>query len=247
MKARAAIRVAGIAAAPLLALLSPVSADARRAKPVPAAPPIQQAEPAPVAGTYDGSQTEMAATLELGEDGRYRYAMSYGAVDEFSSGTWTRKDGGVVLNSDPSTAPQFELLGTETGSAPQDAVRVHLEGLGNLPLSLFSVIVERGDGTSTTVDFSDAGVDIPVSPADGTISISLALPMYEIRGEPITVAQPAGKALYFAFHANDLGFKQFKDTLLFESDGMFLLERYDRQIVFRKVAAQTASAAPPAE
>lgn len=233
MKARAAILIPGIAAAPLLALLSPVCAAARQDAPV--AAPTEQAEPASVAGTYDGSQTEMAATLELGAEGRYRYALSYGAVDEFSSGTWARKDGGIVLNSDPSTPPQFELLGTENGSAPKDAVRVHLEGVGNLPLSLFSVIVERGDGTSATVDFSDAGVDIPVSPTDQVLSISLALPMYEIRGEPVTVPGPAGKALYFGFHANDLGFKAFKDTVLFESDGMFLLERYDRQIVFRRV------------
>jgi len=236
MKTRAAIRILGIAAAPLLALLSPVCAIGQQT----------QAEPVSAAGTYDGSQMEMAATLELGADGRYRYAMSYGAVDEFSSGTWARRDGGIVLNSDPTRAPQFELLGTETGSAPQDTVRVHLEGLGNLPLSLFSVIVERGDGTSTTVDFSDAGVDIPVSSTDEVLSISLALPMYEITGEPITVAQPAGKALYFAFHANDLGFKAFKDTILFESDGMFLLERYDRQVVFRRVPEQP-NATPPAE
>ncbi|HKT85401.1 MAG TPA: hypothetical protein VJQ77_04870 [Novosphingobium sp.] len=203
-----------------------------------------QTEAASVAGTYDGSQTEMAATLELGENGRYRYAMSYGAVDEFSSGTWARNDGGIVLNSDPSTPPQFELLGTETGSAPKGTVRVHLEGVGNLPLSLFSVIVERGDGTSATVDFSDAGVDIPVSAADETLSISLAMPMYEIRGEPITVPAPAGKAFYFIFHANDLGFKAFKDTILFESDGMFLLDRYDRQIVFRKVPERPDASFP---
>lgn len=220
----AAIRIIGIAAAPLLALLSSVSAVS------------QEAEPVSVAGTYDGSQTEVAATLELGADGRYRYAMSYGAVDEFSSGTWTRKDGGIVLNSDPSTQPQFELLGTEVGSGPADGLKIHLEGVGNLPLSLFSVIVERGDGTSMTVDFSGADVGIPVSSADQELSVSLALPMYETSSVPVAVPQPAGKALYFAFHANDLGFKAFNNTILFESDGMYLLERYDREIVFRRIA-----------
>lgn len=246
MKTRAAIRTLGIAAIVLLALPSPAPAAARKAPKAQAVAPPEQAGIASVTGTYDGSQTEMAATLELGEDGRYRYAMSYGAVDEFSSGTWTRTDGGIILNSDPSMPPQFELLGTEVNSAPKDTLRVHLEGLGNLPLSLFSVIVERGDGTSTTVDFSEAGVDIPVAPADGMLSISLALPMYEIRGEPVTVAEPAEKALYFAFHANDLGFRAFKDTVLFESDGMFLLERYDREIVFRKAAGEP-SALPETE
>lgn len=55
-----------------------------------------------------------------------------------------------------------------------------------------------------------------------------------MRGEAVVVSLPAGKVLYFTFHANDLGFKAFHNTALFESDGMFLLERYGREIVFRK-------------
>lgn len=222
MRARQ-IRNIATAAASLFVLLSPVAASA------------QQAEVASIAGTYDGSQTEIAATLELGADGRYRYALSYGAVDEFSSGTWVRQDGGILLNSDPSTPPQFELLGTEPGSGSRDAVTIRLEGTGSLPLPLFSAFVERGDGASSTMDFSEARLEIPVAPADQVLSISPALPMFEVRGEPLTVAQPAGKTLYFAFHANDLGFKAFDNATLFESDGMLLLERYDREIVFRRI------------
>jgi hypothetical protein len=209
-------------AALLLAFLSPVSVAA------------QQTEPPSLAGTYDGSQTEMAATLELGEDGRYRYALSYGAVDEFSAGTWTRQEGGIVLNSDPSSPSRFELLGTEDGSGAGDAVTLRLEGLGNLPPALFGAIVERGDGTSSAFDFSEQSLEIPVAEGDRVLSVSLALPMYEVRGEPVSVPDPAGKVLYFAFHANDLGFKAFDNALLFESDGLLLLERFGRDIVFRK-------------
>ncbi|GGB91712.1 hypothetical protein GCM10011494_07630 [Novosphingobium endophyticum] len=210
-------------AAPLLTLLSSAPALA------------QEAEPASVAGVYDGSQMEMAATLELGEDGRYRYALSYGALDEFSAGTWTRQEGGVVLDSDPSTPPRFELLGTERGSGAADVLTLRLEGTGNLPPQLFSAIVERGDGTTSELDFSEQGLEIPVAKGTSGLSIGFALPMYEVRGEPVTVPDPAGKVLYFAFHANDLGFKAFHEALLFESDGLFLLERFGREIVFRKV------------
>lgn len=231
MAGRAAILKSWVAAAPLLALLHPAPVAAKQE---PAAQEV--AEPASIAGTYDGSRTEMAAWLELGEDGRYRYALSYGAVDEYSTGTWARQDGGIVLNSDPSTPPQFELLGTEQGSGAPDAMTLHLEGNGNLPVSLFSAIVERADGTGTIADFSDGAIQIPVSDSDQLLSISLALPIFEVRGEPIPVPQPSGKSLYFAFHANDLGFKAFDHTGLFESDGMFLLERYGREITFRKVS-----------
>lgn len=213
-----------IAAALLAVLLSPVTTPAR------------QAEPEAIAGTYDGSQTEMAARLELGEDGRYQYLLSYGAVDEFSAGTWIGQEGGVVLTSDPANAPRFEMLGAEPGTGPQDKLTIRLEGTGNLPLSLFGAIVERGDGSSFTADFSDEGLAIPVSEGEQITSVSLALPMFEVRGEPVAVAQAAGNTLYFAFRPNDLGFKAFDHAVLPESEGVLLLERFGRDIAFRRIA-----------
>jgi hypothetical protein len=54
-------------------------------------------------GQYDGGQMELASALELTKDGHFRYIMSYGAVDEFASGTWTVANGMVML-----TVQQFE-------------------------------------------------------------------------------------------------------------------------------------------
>ena len=44
------------------------------------AAPVARA--ASLVGTYDGGQMEIAAGLELKADGRFRYALSYGALDE---------------------------------------------------------------------------------------------------------------------------------------------------------------------
>lgn len=218
-----AVQSIAIAAASLLALLSPPSARAR------------QAEPDTAVGTYDGSQTEMAAMLELREDGRYQYLLSYGAVDEFSAGTWTRQDGGVALTSDPAKAPHFEMLGAEPGTGPRDALAIRLEGTGNMPPALFSAVVKRGDGTEFSADFSEGGLTLPINEGEQVVSVSLALPMFELRGEPVTVTPAAGNTVYFAFHANDLGFKAFDHALLPERDGAFLLQRFGREIAFRKV------------
>lgn len=57
-------------------------------------------------GTYDGGQMEIAAGLELRADGRFRYALSYGALDEEAAGTWTVSGSQVLLTSDPSVAPR---------------------------------------------------------------------------------------------------------------------------------------------
>src|SRR5215472_17833262 len=63
-----------------------------------------------VVGTYDGHQMEIAAGLELEADGRFRYGLSYGALDEEATGKWTMSGVQVLLTSDPVTAPRFVLV-----------------------------------------------------------------------------------------------------------------------------------------
>jgi hypothetical protein len=53
--------------------------------------------PACLAGRYDGGQMELAAALELESGGRFRFALSYGALDELAQGTWRFAEGQVRL------------------------------------------------------------------------------------------------------------------------------------------------------
>ena len=55
-------------------------------------------------GTYDGHQMEIAAGLELKADGRFRYGLSYGALDEEAAGKWAMSGDQVLLTSDPVAA-----------------------------------------------------------------------------------------------------------------------------------------------
>jgi hypothetical protein len=188
------------------------------------------------AGTYDGNQMEMAARLVLGEDGRYRYALSCGAVDEFSSGTWTGEAAGVVLTSDPSLSPEFEYLGAEPGTGPADALTIRIEGPVTLPLSLFRVVATRADGSSFETAFENEALTIPVAPGADVTSVQLTLPMFEIAGDPVEIAQAAGNRLYFAFQPNDLGFTVFNRAVLPWVNDALVLERYGRTIEFRKLS-----------
>lgn len=218
----AAIRKIRVAAALLLML------------PQPACVAAQQADTVSAAGVYDGSQTEMAAGLELSADGRYRYGLSYGAVDEVSQGKRTSAEGGIVLNSDPSTPPQFELLDIEENSGSAGTLTLSLDGAG-LPLPLFSAVVEHADGTVSMLDFSEHGLEIQIPSSEGAVSVRLLLPIYEIQGEQSTISSPGEARLRFAFHPNDLGFKAFDNTFMPEKDGALFLERYGRTISFRKI------------
>lgn len=71
------------------------------------------AHPAKLAGTYDGGQVEIASGLELTKDGRFRYGLSYGALDEVAAGTWATAGDAVTLtvqqyeSNDPSSDGKF--------------------------------------------------------------------------------------------------------------------------------------------
>ena len=71
-----------------------------------AAPATRQS----LVGTYDGHQMEIAAGLELKADGRFRYSLSYGALDEEAAGKWAMSGDQVLLTSDPVIAPRFVLV-----------------------------------------------------------------------------------------------------------------------------------------
>ena len=57
---------------------------------------LATADPAPpLAGFYHSRQIEIGAAIELEEDGKFDYALDYGAVSEVAEGTWT-SDGRTV-------------------------------------------------------------------------------------------------------------------------------------------------------
>jgi hypothetical protein len=61
------------------------------------------------AGLYETHQMEVAAGLELKADGRFRYALTYGAMDEQAEGNWSFKGKTVRLTSKPAAkAAGFE-------------------------------------------------------------------------------------------------------------------------------------------
>ena len=79
--------------------------------------------PASLVGAYDGGQMEMAAGLELTKDGKFRFGLSYGALDEAAAGTWSATADMVTLvvqqyaSNDPDSDGKFgvSVLKVEDG------------------------------------------------------------------------------------------------------------------------------------
>ena len=56
--------------------------------------------PASVVGYYEAHQMELGAGLELKSDGRFLYALDYGAVSEGAEGHWSIAGEHVLLSTD---------------------------------------------------------------------------------------------------------------------------------------------------
>ena len=69
---------------------------------------------------------EVAAALELQPNGRFRYGLSYGAMDEQAEGDWVADGSTVRLTSNPMPKePSFELVRDEP--APKGELFITLE------------------------------------------------------------------------------------------------------------------------
>lgn len=194
------------------------------------------AEAAALAGYYEGNQAELAAGLELGPDGRFRYGLAYGALNEGSEGSWAVDGDRIRLTSDPVTAPVFRLA--EEAEEPARELVVELEPSSGLPVQLFDLIVQFADGDRQEHGFGSERETIAFEPGRRPVSVQISFPMFDLLSQPAELPAPAagkGHKLRFVFEPNDLGKVAFASAPLRIEEGELLLERHDRLIRFRRV------------
>jgi len=186
-------------------------------------------------GSYAIHQMEMAGGLELQPNGHFRYAFTYGAVDEEAEGDW-RLDGDTVsLTSKPMPVePTFDLI-SDTPA----------------PKCTLSLTVDWGKfGWSSAPDvlvaFADAPKVLHLAQADerGTVHLENCavatviplVPMFGVAGAPLTLSPAIGHKLSLRFRPNDLGHVAFRNEPLKLDGAGLVMERYDTQIRFLRDA-----------
>ncbi len=193
-------------------------------------PALAQDDSVVVAGLYSGSQAEVAAMLELGEDGRYRYQLSYGALDEWSAGTWKKQDQMVVLQSDPFVAPAFELSEGSTRTGELSVKMVLPDGMDP---QYFAVTLHRKDGSASFESMRAEGLEVPMG-ENPVVSVRPVLPVMDLLGPTFPVRE-SGADLKITFKPNDLGFAGFSGEVMQASEGAFELAGHGITLRFRKV------------
>ena len=170
-------------------------------KPVTCTPPAaalaggKTRQPKPVASLpghyYLQGVREVGGELQLSKDGRFDYAMSYGAVDILAQGTW-RSDGKRVYLDTPPVEPASVIGGvraqTKTNDpADQLTVRVYMENRPvKVQVAMSSAEVDYAGKPTKTAPSADAdsdranGVAAPIAPgALKALAVFLPLPSGE--------------------------------------------------------------------
>ena len=190
------------------------------------------AQSAPLAGTYDGRQMEMAAGLELLADGRFRYALAYGALDEEAAGKWTLWGDRVLLTSDPVTAPRFVPV-SQTRGAP-GVLRVDLDLPKGLSRQYFDALISKAGGQAERKQLTEDGLSLRFAAAEAPTTIRLSLQMFEVVSGPVRLDANSGYSVRFRFEPNDIGKVSFQATPLRVVNGELLLDRHGRTIRFQR-------------
>jgi hypothetical protein len=183
------------------------------------------------AGIYDVDQMEMAGGLELRPDGRFRYALEYGAVSEQGEGKWRREGTAVLLTSDPMPkAPDFKVVRDDPAPLGELTVSLEPPGFGSMGSHVDVLFKSRRSPEIRELELDESG---RAQFASGMAELIIPeVPVYGGLGTPIPLSPDRGHRLLLRFLPNDLGKARFNGEKLTRDAGSLVLYRYDARIVF---------------
>lgn len=194
------------------------------------APAPAKASPA---GFYRTQQMEMGGGLELKPNGRFRYALEYGAASEQGEGNWTF-DGKVVrLTSNPMPrSPRFELVRDDP--APRGQLWMSVEKKGFNWGGRVRALATATNGEKGLVTPDETG-QIKMPSNIRIAVIEPLVPVYATPGGAVKLSQDRGHRLLFRFHANDVGKAAFRGEPLALNGRDLVFNRFETTIRFVRV------------
>lgn len=194
-------------------------------------PPAAAAPAQCLAGQYDASAPEIAAGIVLSPNGRFRYGLSYGALDERAEGQWEADGTKLFLTSDPVTPPRFVLV--SEAPAPDGAFRLRLDLPDGIAPQYFNALLVLKDGRTIGSPLGYEDWVVPLNPGEEAVSIKLQLPVLDLESERIALSSGGAGAVRMRFEPNDLGAVAFaRDPLLIDGREL-MLNRHGRTLRFR--------------
>jgi hypothetical protein len=172
---------------------------------------LAAAAPAPPVGMYELSGVrEAAGGLELRADGSFRYALTYGALDERAEGRWRQEGTRVLLTTMPAPRPPvFSKGGAEPGDPA--TFELLLETAEGQPIENFEVLVTLADGSEHRAQTRRDWLQAPLDAAHQPIAVRFRIPVFGVESEKLPLEIGRFHRYRFRFDPADLGVRDFRD------------------------------------
>jgi hypothetical protein len=172
---------------------------------------LAAAAPGPPVGMYELSGVrEAAGGLELRADGSFRYALTYGALDERAEGRWRQEGTRVLLTTTPPPrAPEFSRLAAEAGDPA--TFELLLESPGGQPIENIEVLVTLADGSEHRAQTRREWLQAPLDAAHQPVAVRFRIPVFEVESEKLPLEIQRFHRYRFRLDPADLGVRDFRD------------------------------------
>jgi hypothetical protein len=175
----------------------------------------------PLAGLYrlEGVR-EAAGALELSADGRFRYALAYGALDERAEGRWRREGARILLSTEPRPRPPVFAL-AEVTRGPPGSFGVLVVGPDGEPIPNLTITVTLSDGSSDTAQSSRDWLEGELPQGLQPVSLSVHIPLFDVHSDAFAIDLAKGNRMRISLDPADLGVRDFRDEALeIRDDGL---------------------------
>lgn len=167
---------------------------------------------------------DVAGALTLRLDGRFRYFIAAGALDEQAEGRWVEADGRVLLYTEPKPKPAIFSAGarSHTKEAPLKVLVTWPNGEG---IAGVDFAIGFDSGAPVTDYTQDYGWTMP--PGEHRIPrwIELVEPIHGLASPRFAIDIAAGNALTFILTPNDLGIADFEGTPIERSGDRLIMHQ----------------------
>ena len=186
----------------------------------------------PYAGRYRVAEgPDVAGGLELGADGRFRYVLSAGALDQHAEGAWTETGGDIRLTTDPKPVPPSFARGPDAKpDGDQAAPTLHVRLADGRDLAGVDFRLGLTTGTSLAGYTQAEGWSFE-EPGDQRIAwVELVEPIYEIVSPRFVIDPPSAGGLVFVLTPNDIEVVDFRNDRFEKRSDDFVLHLGERTL-----------------
>ena len=194
----------------------------------------------PYSGRYRVAEgPDVAGGLELGADGRFRYFLIAGALDQHAEGSWTETAGDIRLTTDPKPVPPSFARGPdakpeEGKNAPTLHVRLadgrDLAGI-DFRLGLTTSVGMAGytQAEGWRIEEPDAATAAG-TPERKIAWVELVEPIYDVVSQRFVIDPPAAGGLVFVLTPNDIEVVDFRNDRFEKRTDDFVLHLGERTL-----------------